>query len=306
MDVDAAAAERAIEVRRVRVGHVVQPAVRAEVVVGVADVVAVASEDVVPTRAADQPVAAEVAEEDIVAIGGAEGGGEARAVRRGLDASEHEPAVRGAVGRVEVEEVLPRRRSRAGLPDLERERVEHDRAARIELVVQEELTQARRVVVVRVPRVRVRPEVQDVARVERTRPVGPHEAVRAVDLLVADRVVRLHVGHEQGLITADRVVADGAVDEVIVQTAEQDVVGVVRVVVDLVAQAERIGRLVVRREVELLLQESGHVDRRGLHLAGRVDELAEHVALARARVGIGLAQAVDAVERLGELRADRA
>ena len=95
-------------------------------------------------------------------------------------------------------------------------------------------------------------------------------------------------------------------DEVIVQTAEQDVVGVVRVVVDLVAQAERIGRLVVRREVELLLQESGHVDRRGLHLAGRVDELAEHVALARARVGIGLTQAVDAVERLGELRADRA
>ena len=62
-----------------------------------------------------------------------------------------------------------------------------------------------------------------------------------------------------------------------------------------------VGAEVVDGEVDGLDELAGDVDRRGLHLAGRVDELVEHVALAGLGVGVDRAEREDAVERLGEL-----
>src|SRR5439155_13175585 len=95
-------------------------------------------------------------------------------------------------------------------------RVEEDGAAWVVLVVEQELAEAAGVVVVRVPRVRIGAEVEDVARVPRTRPVGAYEPDRAVDLLLARGAVgvELDVRLGQGLAAADRVVAGGAVEPV--------------------------------------------------------------------------------------------
>src|SRR5207244_5747981 len=129
-------------------------------------------------------------------------------------------------------------------------RVEEDGAAGVVLVVEQELAEAAGVVVVRVPRVRIGAEVEDVARVPRTRPVGAYEPDRAVDLLLARGAVcvELDVRLGQGLAATDRVVAGGAVEPVeagpralagersgrvereVVPAADDEVVLVVRVV----------------------------------------------------------------------------
>src|SRR5204862_422667 len=115
------------------------------------------------------------------------------------------------------------RRRGAALPDAA-VRVEQDRAARVVLVVEQELSTTG--AVSDVPSVRVRTEVEDVARVVRVEEVGLDEADRAVHLLLALRggvAVHLDVRRDEGLVAADRVVAGAAGDQVVLPAAEDDV-----------------------------------------------------------------------------------
>ena len=200
--------------------------------------------------------------------------------------------------RVVVQEELPGDRGRSTLPRRP-VGVEQDRPARVVLVVEEELAQPHRVVVVRVPRVGVGAEVQHVAGVVGVQPVD-HVEAGAGGAGVEVRVVR----REQRLGAGDRVVAGATVDEVVVPAAEDDVVGVVGVVGRLVDDLVRhrvgvlVGPEVVDRQVHGLGQDAVLVDRRGLDLSRRVDELVEHVALAGAGVRVADLEGEDAVQRL--------
>jgi len=212
-DVQAGAAEGAVLVGGMRVRRVVDPAVGGDHVVGVQEVVAPAAVEVVAARAADHPVVAEVAEHHVVAVARHLGEGERRAiVREGHRAVDQLPFRREL-----VQEVLGARR-RAGLPH-RAVGVEQDHAPRVVLVVQVELAEPAGHVVVHVPRVRVRAEVQDVARVPGPRPVRAHQADHR-----AARPVLLDVGLRQGLPARHRVVARAAVQEVVAQAAEDHVV----------------------------------------------------------------------------------
>ena len=204
-DVEARAAVDAVFVAGVgAIGRVVKPGVAGlgarpivrcgdascvEVVIGVAQVVAPAAPERVLTRAADEPVVSKVAEDHVAAVG--------RLVQLGLRAVAlvvdgdtcagcwHIVAVLVLV--VEEELVreqrpigaagagVPARRVGGAAPDIAGG-AEFDGAARVVLVVQEELTKTRLVVVVGVPRVGVGTKVQRVSRVPRVGEVDVFEA----------------------------------------------------------------------------------------------------------------------------------
>ena len=188
-DVDARAAVRAVLEDRMGVGRVVQRVVRREVVVGVEDVVAPAAVQVVAPGSAEHPVVAQVAEQEVGAVVVRwRVRRRARAVAREGAAAEDDPAVR--IRRRRVEEELAGRRLRARqagavavvrvgrAAPLRAVGVEQDGAARVVLVVEVELAEARLERLVREPRVGVVAEAQQVARVVRPGPVRVDEAVR--------------------------------------------------------------------------------------------------------------------------------
>ena len=253
--------------------------------------------EVVAACAADRPVVAEVAEDRVVAVARHEH------VRRrarpvagvGAAAGHHPPLDRRQVQ--QELRVRSRRLDRAGVAavgeptaaPLRAVHVEQDRAARVVLVVQPELAETRHERLRREPRIEVGAEQQQVARVVRARPVRADQAVRH-----ACGAEMLHVGGLERLAAADRVVTRAAVQEVVVPAAEDHVVGVVGVIqrhVDEEVSSLRVRAEVVRRDVELLLVRARDVDRRRLHHARRIDELVEHIALARLRVRIDRAEA---------------
>ncbi len=335
-DVQARAAVRAVLVERVRVRGVVRRglgllALLVAVltgtrdrhdVVGVQQVVAPPAPQRVLTRTAHEPVIAEVAEDRVRAVGPAVRQRRARAVRVVRHA-----AVQGrAFVRVQVEEPLV---AGAGLVHTAVP-VEKDRAPRVVLVVERELTQTVGDRAVVVPGVGVLAEVQQVARVERTAPVG---AVGVRQAAARAPVVDLRVRVPDRLTAGDRVVARAAVQEV-AGHAPQEAGGVRvvlgeatdrgRVVLDLSAEATEdhvirgvrveqrlvgpggIRRDVERREVHGLLQVATHVDDRRLDVTRRRDPLVQEVS-AEDRLVLGArshrAEGSDAVQRLGEARA---
>ena len=302
-DVQPGAAVRPVLVGRVRVRGVVVARLdlarlagavgagrrRRDDVVGLQQVVAPAAPQRVVAGAADQPVVLEVAEDDVVAVGerGRElqaGGAVGRQQHAAVD-----PLATGLVARSVEEPVVAGGRLRRGAVGVER-----DGATRVELVVERELAATARLL--RVPRVGVVTVRQGVARVPGVLPVALVDADQG-----ARGAVPLGDGADSGLAAGHRVVAGAAVQEVVAPAAEDDVVGVVRLEQRVVATG-RVRLEVVRREVDSLVQRVGDVDRRRLDLAGRVDELVEHVAVAVAGVGVGRQQAGHAVERLAHGR----
>ena len=131
-------------------------------------------------------------------------------------------------------------------------RVEQDRAARVVLVVERELARAARAV--EVPAVDVvGVPAQHVARVDRMAVVGAHQADHGAGRVVPGRVrvdERLGAGH--------RVVARAAVQRVVAEPAEDDVVIAARR-----AEQRILERIDVERgQVDRLLQLARDVDRR--------------------------------------------
>ena len=183
--------------RRVGVGPVVQPAGGRQLVVDVDQVVAPAGPDRVAAGAADHPVVAEIAEDDVVAVGG----------HRRIRSPDDPVSVERAFGLVEVErplEARPGLRQRPG-------RRQQDLAQRVVRVVQRELRRGRVVAehVARIDRMRV---------VASDRPADPGAGL----VVVGDVRERRRLG------ARDRVFAGAAVEGVVAQSAVDDVIGVER------------------------------------------------------------------------------
>ena len=313
-DVESRAAENAVLVDDMCVGCFVRAALRKlprricrrvrifrpEYVVGVQQVVAPPAVHVIPSRPAEHPVVALVAEHDVVAVGVSWFLLADRvAVRGKIDVTQHARTfvgdqveeVRHEAGRKRITH-RPKRIVRP--PNRPVRLVEQDHPAWVVLVVEQEFAQPAPYGFGRVPRVGVLAELQDVARVPGTREVGAHHAVHQVPVIIKP----LGVALLQRLPAAHRVVAPAAVHEVLAQPAEHDVVGKDRVEQRIVGLLV-VWRQVVRSEVHRFLQFVGDVDVLDLHVAGGVDVLAQHVALAGASVRISVQKFLDTVEVLG-------
>ena len=194
-DVEAGAAVDAVLVARVRVGHVVQPRVavlQAVAVVAVADAAGGRSSSAFMRSLPQPPQACRVPvpptsqslprspKIDVVAVAARRRPAWSVQVPFGCRTTTQPGGVVRPSFAVEVEEVLARRRSGPPVsvqvwPLFENAVQLHDVpsalnrivAARVVLVVEQELAEPARDVVVRVPRVRVGAEVEDVARVPR-------------------------------------------------------------------------------------------------------------------------------------------
>ena len=293
------------------VGRLAQAA-RGEVVVGLEEIVAPATPQGVVSGAADDPVVAQVAEQHVGAVTLCRTGRHAGSVGGHGDAAD---AGRSLVGHV-VEEEGEREGSEVGAPGAGVPargvgraapgvgcRVEEDGPAGVVLVVEVELPRPAGAVVVPAVDV-VGVPAQDVSGIVRVPEVDPHQTV-AHGGAVGDRpcpagrdVVRCVASHE-GLSTGHGVITRAAVDGVIAETAEDDVV-VAALRSEQGVQAGGVD--VERREVDSLVEDARHVDRLLLHVAGGVDDLAEDVAFDGARVRVVREKREYAVERLGVAR----
>ena len=302
-DVEAGTADRAVLVAGVGVGGVVRAGLdlarhavaegagprRRDDVVRLQQIVAPAGPQRVAPGPADQPVVAEVAEDDVVAVSRHGGAGEAGAVGREAHAAADQRALDGRP----VQEPVP---AGARLQQLSGV-AEQDGAARVVLVIEGELPEPRGRVAVAVPGVVVGAEGQRVAGVVGPGPVAAGDADQRPPGPVA-----LTEARGGGLSAREGVVAGAAVQEVAAEAAEDHVVGVVGVVqrVD-DGRPGRVWGVVEGRQVDGLGQRPAHVDRGGLDLARCVDGLGQHVAVDDLGIWVADLEAEHAVQGLAVL-----
>ena len=272
------------------------------VVVDVQQVVAHAAVQVVAPGATDQPVVAQIAKNAITAIVTHRSRGDGVvAVRRNLH--------RGAqhtFGLIEIQQELILRSG--GRPR------DHDLAQRVVLVVQRHLACTGAMVgmlAVGVHRV----ERQDVAIVVGPQPAGNGQVVHHHDTIgqwehgVGRQACcreRQGLGARDGVVTraaVQPVAAEATVDDVVVQMQglranAAGPVGLGARDAVLVGRAIPVHFGAERRDVDRLLQRATHVDGRRLHIARRVDELVEHIAVGALEVGVRALERDDAEQGL--------